>query len=300
MKTKIPFYHKVTGIASNCGDPLEISLSSRDLKWNGLLVERGKSPHFYPKDVITPNFYFAIELENTYSWSAVKSGNEISLNTEPGDIWINPPNTPFTHNIDVPCNFLIVNISQELMFKSFDGRIPEDLLFLNNYNIQDKVLENLMSLMLSEVEANGQNGTWFIEHVMKLFANYFIRHYSNYGDLINNVKLSSIISREELTIINDYIDENLSEAISIEDLASELNISKFHFLNEFKKFTGMTPYQHLLNRRIDEAKTRLLDKDKKITTIALELGFSDSSHFSRTFKKVTGTSPRSFRESAQS
>jgi AraC family transcriptional regulator len=246
--------------------------------------------------VVTPNFYFAIELENTYSWKAEKSGSEITISTEPGDIWINPPNTPFTHNIDVPCNFLIINITEEKMLKSFDGPKPEDLAFLNNYSIQDKILENLMSLLLLEVEAKGQNGTWFIDHVMKLFANYFIRHYSNYRDLMNDVRLSSIIGDEELEIVNTFINDHLSEAITIEDIADKLNISKFHFLNEFKKFTGYTPYQHLLNMRIDAAKKLLLNREMKITSIAFELGFSDSSHFSRTFKKATGISPKSYRD----
>jgi len=297
MKTILPFYHKVTGVKSNCGDPLNISKSSRDLDWDGLLVERGTSPYFYPKDVITPNFYFAIELENTYSWKAEKSGSQITISTEPGDIWINPPNTPFTHNIDVPCNFLIINISEEKILKSFNGPLPEDLEFLNNYSIQDKTLENLMSLLLLEVESGVQNGSWFVDNITQLFANYFIRHYSNYRDLMSDVRLSSIIGENELQVINTYINDHLAEGITIEDLANKLNISKFHFLNEFKKYTGYTPYQHLLNTRIERAKNMLMDKNMKITNIAYELGFSDSSHFSRTFKKATGASPKAFRDS---
>jgi len=295
MKTSIPFFHKVTGIHSNCGDPLNIKLSSKTFKWEGLLVEKGTSPYFYPKDVVTPNFYFAIEMENTYSWSALKSGNEVTMQTEPGDLWINPPNTPFTHNIDVPCNFLIINITEEKMYKSFDGIIPEGITFLNNYNIQDKTLEYLMYLLLFEVESGGKNGSWFIDHTMKLFANYFIHHYSNYDDLIRNANLSSIIGPSEMKTIDSYIDENISLSITIEDLANELNISKFHFLNEFKKYNGITPYQHILNTRIEKARSLLSQSEMKITEIAHTLGFSDSSHFSRTFKKATGQSPKVFR-----
>jgi len=296
MKTSIPFFHKVTNIKSNCGDPLDIKLSSHSLNWQGILVERGVSPFFYPKDVVTPNFYFAIEMENTYSWQALKGEKETILNTEPGDIWINPPNTPFTHNIDVPCNFLIINMSPETMMSHFEGHLPEGLIFLNNYSIQDKTLEHLMYLLLFEVEAKGSNGRWYLEHVLKLFSNYFIRHYSNYRDLKDDKKKSSIIDQKEMTIINEYIDENISLSITIEDLANELLVSKFHFLNEFKKYTGYTPYQHILNVRITRAKKMLMDPEIKITTIAHELGFSDSSHFSRTFKKSTGYSPKSFRD----
>lgn len=295
MKTSIPFYHKVTNIKSDCGDPLNISLSSKALHWQGILLERGTSPHFYPKDVITPHFYFAIEMANHYDWQVISENQEKQLSSQPGDIWINPPDTPFTHNIDVPCNFLILNITKEKMFENFEGHLPQGLTFLNNYNIQDKTLEHLMLLMLEEVQSKGQNGPWFEEHIMRLFSNYFIRHYSNYNDLKNNIKKSSIIGPKEMLIINDIILNHLSEPISIEDLANALNVSKFHFLNEFKKYNGFTPYQHILNTRIEEAKLLLMNPEIKITAIAHELGFSDSSHFSRTFKKVTGTSPKSFR-----
>ena len=183
------------------------------------------------------------------------------------------------------------------MFKSFQGHLPNNLTFLNNYNIQDKTLEHLMYLMLFEVESKGQNGPWLIDHLMSLFANYFIRHFSNYNDLINKIQVSSIMGDHEMIQIDHYIKENISNSITIEDLAKVLNVSKFHFLNEFKKYKGITPYQHLLNTRLTMAKDLLMDPNRKITSIAHDLGFSDSSHFSRSFKKATGTSPKVFRES---
>lgn len=296
MKTSMPFYHKVTKVKSNCGDPLEITLSSKELEWDGILLEKGTSPRFHPKDVITSGFYFAVELENSFSWSVINDGREVFLKTEPGDIWINPPNTPFTHNIDVPCKFIIINISEELMYKSFDSNVPDGLVFLNNYNIQDSTLEHLIQLLYIEVETGGENGRWFIENIMKLFSNYFIRHYSNYNDVVLQAFQSSIVSSVEMKTINKFIEDNMSRSIAIEELAGLLNVSKFHFLNEFKKFNGITPYQHILNKRIEAAKKMLKSKDKSVTAIAYDLGFSDSSHFSRTFKKATGVSPKVFRE----
>lgn len=295
MKTSISFFHKNTNEISNCGDPLNITLSSKNLNWDGVLLERGSSPHFYPKDVTTPNFYFAMEMEHTYKWNTVISGDSVSMQTAPGDLWINPPNTPFTHNIDVPCYFLIINITEEKMFKSFGNQLSEKLTFLNNYSIQDKTLQHLMYLLYIEVESGGKNGQWFVDHILSLFSNHFIKNYSNYDDVTKNITSSSIIGPCEMQIINKIIRENISESVSIEDLSQALNISKFHFLNEFKKYNGITPYQHILNTRIDLSKDLLSSSNRKIIDIAHELGFSDSSHFIRTFKKVFGVSPTVFR-----
>ena len=254
MKTSIPFMHKTTKIKSNCGDPLEIKLSSKELSWDGILVERGVSPFFHPKDVVTPNFYFAIEMQNTFDWSVTKNGEQIDLHTEPGDIWVNPPYTPFTHNIDVPCNFLIVNISQEKLFKSFDGKLPDNLEFLNNYSLQDKPLEHFLYLLLFETENKGKNGKDYIDNIIKMISNYYIKHYSNFNDLIKHRKPSSLITNEDMLEIDNYIEENLSIPITIEDLASILSVSKFYFLKEFKRANMITPYQYIIDKKMKAAK----------------------------------------------
>ena len=90
--------------------------------------------------------------------------------------------------------------------------------------------------------------------------------------------------------------ENLEENITIEELAIEVNMSKFYFLREFKKLTGNTSYQHIIDVKMSEAKHMLTNNDKSISEIALALGFSDQSHFSNTFKRSVGVSPASFRK----
>ncbi|HMW06812.1 MAG TPA: hypothetical protein PK079_17755 [Leptospiraceae bacterium] len=64
MKTAIEYFDFNSGKISDCGDPLEIELSSRHLGWKGVLLEKGWSPYFYPNNIYTNSFYFALALDS--------------------------------------------------------------------------------------------------------------------------------------------------------------------------------------------------------------------------------------------
>lgn len=85
--------------------------------------------------------------------------------------------------------------------------------------------------------------------------------------------------------------------LSIDDIAGQLFVSKDYLRHLFTHYTGQSPMQALIAARIEHAKTLLLDDSLSIGQIADLCGFESPYYFSRLFKKVTGRSPRSFRES---
>lgn len=297
MKTAIKYLDAKTGSPSNCGEPLQIEVSSRHLEWKDILVERGVSPFFYPQEVMTASFYFAMELEHHYSWHVGSNLSNITIDSLPGDIWINPPYTPFSHIIHEPCSFLIVTITPDLLFEYFGQPLPcEKLTFLNNYSIQDKTIEYVMRLLYLETINKGQNGKIYRENLLRLFACYYIPNYSNYWDILGG-RQSSTISDETLERIDRYILERIGETLTIDELAQICNMSKFHFLNEFKKVKAITPYQYIILMKIEQAKKLLITSAEQIVHIGLRLGFNDNSHFTRTFKKLTDQTPSQYRNS---
>ncbi|AFY56850.1 transcriptional regulator containing an amidase domain and an AraC-type DNA-binding HTH domain [Rivularia sp. PCC 7116] len=99
----------------------------------------------------------------------------------------------------------------------------------------------------------------------------------------------------QLQQILDYIDAHLDKDIKLADLARLLDISQFHFSHLFKQSIGMSPYQYLLQQRVERAKLLLKQKDRLIVDIALECGFSSHSHLSRKFRQLTGITPKQYR-----
>lgn len=92
-----------------------------------------------------------------------------------------------------------------------------------------------------------------------------------------------------------YISENLEEDISIDDIAREFFISKYHMSREFKKHTGSTLYGYIVKKRLILSK-ELIMKDLPITSVYELCGFGDYSNFFRSFKNEYGITPKKFLE----
>ncbi|MFN7776297.1 helix-turn-helix domain-containing protein [Flavobacterium sp.] len=92
-----------------------------------------------------------------------------------------------------------------------------------------------------------------------------------------------------------YIEEHLNNKIKIADLARVANWHNYHFIRMFTKTMGMTPYQYILNRRIEKAKALLVETEYSILSIAYDLGFQSQASFSTTFKKWVNTTPEVYR-----
>lgn len=91
----------------------------------------------------------------------------------------------------------------------------------------------------------------------------------------------------------EYILANLHNDISIEDIANAAAMSKFHFIRLFRAQFGITPYQYVLNCRINHAR-KALQLGSNATLAALDSGFADISHLNRNFKKMFGMTPKQF------
>ena len=103
-------------------------------------------------------------------------------------------------------------------------------------------------------------------------------------------------ARARLNRAAERMREEPEAALSLELLASEAGMSRFHFLRAFKKAFGVTPHAFLLERRLDRAAQllRVRDGGRTITEIALDTGFGSSSQFSTHFKRRFGVSPSRF------
>jgi len=94
----------------------------------------------------------------------------------------------------------------------------------------------------------------------------------------------------------DYIESNLENPMTLEELALVANFSKFHFNRIFQSIVGETPFQFILRIRLEKAATLIQsNKNESITEIAYKCGFSDISIFSRNFKNYFSISASQYR-----
>jgi len=84
--------------------------------------------------------------------------------------------------------------------------------------------------------------------------------------------------------------------MSIREVAREIGMSPYHFIRLFKAVFGMTPYQCLLDARLDKAKHLLTMSDLPVTEVSMEAGFSSLGGFSYLFSRRVGMPPSAYRQ----
>ena len=105
----------------------------------------------------------------------------------------------------------------------------------------------------------------------------------------------TVKDQDRLKRIYKYIDEHYQEPIGLSSVAKLCHLSEGGFSRYFKKMTRLTFTEFVNSYRIDKAK-KLLLLDKNVTEVCFECGFESLSYFNRTFKKITGTNPLSFKK----
>lgn len=99
--------------------------------------------------------------------------------------------------------------------------------------------------------------------------------------------------------IKQYIDEHLSEDISLKALSEIYFMNMYYLSHVFKEQIGSSPMQYLVNRRIGEAQTLLEETNLTITEIAIRVGYGDPNQFYALFSKYVGMSPRKYRSTCR-
>lgn len=117
------------------------------------------------------------------------------------------------------------------------------------------------------------------------------------------IELNRIETKNDITDVPlrlkkviDYINNHLNEKISMNDLAKVANWSQPHFIKMFGLYLDSTPYQYIMNARIESAISYMKTSDLPISHIAADLGFSSYSNFCSLFKRQIGYTPNDYKK----
>lgn len=102
-----------------------------------------------------------------------------------------------------------------------------------------------------------------------------------------------ILNRDRIEQIKKYITSHVNERLELDDIAKEFHMSRYYLSHYFKKETGFTLQQYIMNQKIMEAKIRL-KSGYSVTEIAADLAYNSDSHFIAVFKKDTGITPKKY------
>lgn len=233
---------------------------------------------------------FTVATKGSLTWT-VESDEPSSYHFHGGDIFISYPMEPHSGR-NLPLRF------SEIYWFQIDPTICEDFLFLcpkaAQYTIaQFKLLKRhvihtdssithpLFKQIFSLIE---QNGNRFQIAVCTLS----LLHHLFSANLAEDNGVTS-----DIEAVLHYINENVTEELSLEVLASVSQLSCSHFQQKFKKQMGIGP-RHYINQQKIEYSKQLLSQGYSVTDTAMLLGYNTSSYFSTVFKKYAMYTPRDF------
>jgi AraC family transcriptional regulator len=159
---------------------------------------------------------------------------------------------------------------------------------------RDPVLENLGQAIGHVIGENIQGSSLFVDPIAKAIANRFI--VLNYHDQpTDRARRPSQLTGRQLRSVRDFVESKLETDIRLNAMADICGLSTEYFVRLFKATLRVSPYQYVLNRRVERAKILLGENKQSLADIALQCGFSHQEHMTRMFRRFTGVTPGLYR-----
>lgn len=256
------------------------------------------------------NFFELVLIKNGKGTQCI---NYNDYEYEKGSIFLLPPLKCHSFNIKESTNFVFLKFTDSF-FKNVNKVtidrnewFKEASYILSNYNqlpgdiikneIDRNYLESLIDMILQESRSYGEDSVSLITSFMTSILEILIRNIKNstYFETPNNN------SDNRITKMLAYINENIdkTELLKVENLADVFMMSPTYVSEYFKKQVKMSLREYIIKGKLKLVEIRLLNSDFTLTEIADELGFTDVSHLSKTFKRYAGTSIKEFKNNGE-
>lgn len=250
----------------------------------------------YPKHWHTSTEIIMV-VENDYQ--VICNGKLYSLDV--GDILIIAPGVVHTIPEKKGTRYiLLANLSNCITSKAFDSILsliqPAIIVSEKNYPSIYRQCQDLILNSTAEYFGNEQFKEVAVYNQLINLLLLVGREYTKQCGIFTDAPVAKQQEyMQKFMTLCDYINNNCTESLSVDDAANMVGFSKFHFSRLFKKFTGTTFYSYVNERRIAYATLLLLDSEKSITEVAIGSGFNSISSFIRIFKINRGCTPTEFR-----
>ncbi|GAB4462599.1 MAG: AraC family transcriptional regulator [Elainellaceae cyanobacterium] len=275
-------------------------LSSDDLGWENILVKQFQPPageafcHFPEEHTICLSLS-----PRPVQFLQIKGSKRFTGLYGKGDISITPAGVPVFARWQQADHFLEIRLpSQFLQTVAHEtlSNAAGQLELVDDFRTRDAQLEAIAHLLLADLQKQNLGSKLYIDSLANVLAVHLIREYATTKPQI--LDCESGLNQRQLLRVFDYFSDHLDQDIKLADLANLLGISQFHFSRLFKQSVGISPYQYLLQQRIEKAKQLLQKTDYSIVEIALSCGFNSHSHLTKQFRQATGTTPKNYRSAA--
>jgi AraC family transcriptional regulator len=275
--------------------PGEPVTSNRRSPWKGVLLEKHRVGAVEIPEHEHHTFCLHLQTSGPLQMDWSTGGRTGRLQTDTGNLIFLPPGTRDSILWHGPSQRIIASIDPSIFV---EASTQLEMKQLSDFEILWSFYDDQLRLLLTEMEreaaSNWSTGPLYGDLLGLSLSIALIRKYGR--SPITPAPVTGGIARPQLRRVLEFIEANLSSEIHLEQLAKLASLSVYHFARAFRRSMGVTPHQYLLQRRIDSAKTLLRQPNSAIDAVADATGFADASHFSKTFHKHVGVTPKNWKQ----
>jgi AraC family transcriptional regulator len=193
-------------------------------------------------------------------------------------------------NWDREVEFSVIAICPTLLNQATQELMPREIELIPQFAIDDLVIQQLALALKLEIQTGCMSGQLYGELLGTALAARLVTNYA--VSRPSPAFKANALPQSQLKQVIDYMKANLTQDLSILDLAKLASMSESHFSRSFKQSVGISPYQYLIQQRVERAKELLEKRSLSISTIALDCGFANQTHLTKVFRQITGMTPK--------
>lgn len=267
---------------------------SHKVSWNELLLLRWGGPQGEIVDYISPRYQLTIPLTGMVETELQSAtGRRERFVRTPEYSCLLPAGQVTTIRWQKAAECVTLCLSPTLLARAAsDSHLPEQIELVGTEEMADPLVKQIGLALMAEGSAETSNRL-YAEQLGYTLAMHLLRHYTATPQ---PRAFTGGLSGGRLRRVRDFINDRLAEDVTLAEMAEAAGLSPYHFARAFKRSTGRTPQQYVIERRIERAKQLLAKNQLPIIEISANAGFKNQSHFTTTFRRLTAMTPKAYRE----
>jgi AraC-like DNA-binding protein len=224
------------------------------------------------------------------------------LDFQPGTIGLLNPGDAH-EDLETPHErqYLTINLKKDFFRELAEdfSRSPQTLPLFQVPKLEcDSPLKRILEALRDELESQQVGREIVMPSLVTELGIWLLRRFHGPGLASEKLEPYRPLAALRVRKVLEYLSQHCTDGFDLGRIAEASGLSKYHLDRIFKQSTGLTPSRYVTTLRLDKAKHLLTDSSRPIVEIALELGFSDQSHFTNVFKRFTSVTPKAYRLSA--
>jgi len=226
--------------------------------------------------------------------ACTRAGQTHAAMVREGDIDIISPRVRSVWELKARDQIVLLSLAPEMLERAAEAvGLSHRVTIQDRFQIRDPKIEHLAWALRTELQQGFPSGRLFLEGIAMSLSAHLIGHHASERREFSAAEpgLPPSVFRQ----LRDFIEDGLSESLSLDSLAGAVNYSPSHLRAQFRRSAGMPLHQYVVRRRVSRAVALLSEGRLSILEVAIAVGFAHASHLAFHMRRLLGAKPSDFR-----